>query len=258
MRRLLFFIMCIVYFTKVSRVFLVPPIANRRKSMSCRKRKQQFLKKLHLLGMRLVITIPFFILLCLYSTRLAGQKYEYPRWALGVTPSALGNLNPGLQLSFDRRLSRKVNFDLESAYIFFSPFKARGFRIRPGVEFLLASGEKTGFTLGVYYNYRWTSESRIARTVHPSGEFTRIDWNHRRIRQYMGPLILLKFLQNSRGRWTYNFAFGGGLADYRIFEENPLDPSTRLDSNNDFFILDRSIGFFVLANFHLNVSYTIR
>jgi hypothetical protein len=162
-----------------------------------------------------------YIFLLLAYVNVQGQKLEYPSLRIGFTPSALANFYPGIQFSFDKGLKRS-NLEIEAAYIFNSPFNARGFRIRPGIERLLTNQENSGFSVGIHLHYRWSLEYRNIIRAAPNGEYLQFFYNEKRVRHYLGPIASFKFIHKPAKRLTYEAGLGLGLANYSIVETMPL------------------------------------
>ena len=94
------------------------------------------------------IKLPFFILavfLECMSCRLAGQKMEHMTndtfpavsFRVGITPTALLNINSGVQFSGGATFSRRFTLNAETAYLFNTVNKedSRGYRIRFGPRY---------------------------------------------------------------------------------------------------------------------------
>ena len=67
------------------------------------------------------------------------QKFKYQ---LGITPSAILNVFHGIQLSHKFQLTDRIQFDLETAYLFdklgIADKAFSGFRLRPSIAFRLS------------------------------------------------------------------------------------------------------------------------
>ena len=103
----------------------------------------------------------------------------FPKFRIGITPSAILNSHPAIQLSFDRRLSKKWNLSLESGFIFTSIENAKGFRLRPGIETFLARSSWVSLTGGFHLNYRYSVDYSHENTMARGGDFVRWHYNAR-------------------------------------------------------------------------------
>ena len=205
---------------------------------------------------KLIVTTLLFLLFISFQP-LIGQQLEYPSFRIGVTPTALANFYPGVQLSFDKGF-KQTNIEFETAYIFDSPFNARGFRIRPGIERLLSRGEKIGFSVGLHVNYRWSLEYRNIIRQAPNGEFLQFFYKQKRTRHYIGPIASFKLIHKPWKRWMYEVGIGFGLANYTIAEKMPLEFRDRFEFGEGLLRLDDSFELFGMFNFHVNFSYILK
>lgn len=137
-------------------------------------------------------------------------------YQLGFTPSALFNKYPGIQLSQQIRVYKPIYIGLESAYLFYMidpDFeRARGFRIRPSLQFKVYNREKFTGHLGVFYNYRKTKAFREVEMERANGSFIQIIDGHldSKLRGW-GLQVDLVF-----NKELPNFSFSMGLGSGRI------------------------------------------
>ena len=118
----------------------------------------------------------YLLLLLVYCVKLVSAQeeqpiYSYPKYAVGVTPSALFHTFGGLQISQDFGLTDDFNFTLESAYLFSSIYKRalNGTRIRGGFEHLFYADRDFGVQIGLTGLYRYTKELYFREIFYPEG-----------------------------------------------------------------------------------------
>ncbi|TVR79810.1 MAG: hypothetical protein EA409_08765 [Saprospirales bacterium] len=130
--------------------------------------------------------------LCSHTLMVFGQEYtdsqteEYEAvsgiYQLGITPSALFNKYPGIQISQRLKVYKPIYIGLESAVLFYMidwDFeRARGFRIRPSLQLKVYNREKITGHIGVFYNYRKTKAFREVETQRANGNFIQIIDGH--------------------------------------------------------------------------------
>jgi len=202
-----------------------------------------------------------FSLLFLFSLSFNShaQKLTFPELRLGFTPTSLANMHGGIQFSVDKKIRPLVNYTTELAYIFYTPFQGKGFRIRPGIERMLVRGERAAITGGLHINYRLTGEYRNIISPSTNGQSTEIFYNQIRWRSMLGANASLNLMFQVGKRWTWEIGGGLGVTDYSYIEERPLGDRDRFEiRENDFFMdIDRISSPFPIFYLHLNFSYIL-
>jgi hypothetical protein len=184
---------------------------------------------------------------------------EFPKTRIGITPSAFLNLHPAIQLSFDNRLSKKVNFSIESAFIFNSPENAKGFRLRPGIELFIARSSWVSLTGGVHLNYRYAVDNRSIASRSREGDFLR--WNHNA--KTATNRIGINFSENLMFRVSKRFylELGSGLGF--THHSNSISGIEFIPQEDTNMIIFRGDNQFQIPDFspyfytHLNASFSI-
>lgn len=198
-----------------------------------------------------------FILMILLNLSLYGQDMVFPSWRLGITPSALLNNYPGLQISLDKSINKKLNFSLESAYLFTSVNGEQGFRIRPGIEMFIARSSWVSFTSGIHYNYRYGLVYENNRTVSSNGEFFHIQYNRKSERILRGINFSGILMFKINPRLHLDLGVGYGLGNVKLIRgETIIDDGINWEPNNIDVLADGFI--FPIFYTHLNFSYTIQ
>lgn len=91
------------------------------------------------------------------------KKKHYLR--LGLTPSALLNIYPGLQINGAIVISDNFLFTAEAGRIFYSVTSnedaIKGYRLRPGLRYYFSDQENSQFHISLAVNYRATNSERI-------------------------------------------------------------------------------------------------
>ncbi|WP_235299606.1 hypothetical protein [Portibacter marinus] len=181
----------------------------------------------------------------------AQEVMVFPKWRIGVTPTALVNLYPGLQMSIDKRLNERINLTCETAYLFTSIEEQQGIRIRPGVEIFLARSSWVSYVCGVNLTHRFTRGQVVRPTIATNGEFNFL--NYRKLETMLTGMNLsnqLLFKLNSR---TYLEA-GGGIGIGRLTTELKGDETEFFTVNR---MLARSTTPHPIVYAHLNISYAL-
>ena len=209
----------------------------------------------------------FLLLFIVFTAQLNAQESDsstisYGKYAIGISPSALFNFYPGIQVSHDVRLWDRLAFTAETGYIFSSAYSnyVRGFRFKPGVQYLLVRSEQFALAMGVNYVLRYSKSPR-------SFNLNYFDDNYTEIVQVDREKII------SGGEFTMSLIFGlterlrlemgGGLGAGRIYI-NDLNSTQKRDDNGltfrdfNFNFYDRAgKQEFLVASFNINLSYVL-
>ncbi len=98
------------------------------------------------------------------------------KYSLGVTPSAILNIAPAVQLSHDVSFSKIFSLGLETAYIFshtnINNENTRGIRLRPQLKFTLFEKNNINIDLYTFYNYRFFKATRVRELIKAGGAYT--------------------------------------------------------------------------------------
>ncbi len=94
------------------------------------------------------------------------ENYNYNHtFRIGITPSALFNEYPGLQINAAINLSKNLQLISEAGIIFYSLTSSEssinGYRLRPGLRYYLSNAGKYRFHFSLTYNIRKTTSTRI-------------------------------------------------------------------------------------------------
>lgn len=204
--------------------------------------------------LRLYITIILTLAGTAVSSQTDNNYMEFPKIRLGFTPSAIANSHPALQLSFDRRISKSVNFSLESAFIFTSLENAKGFRLRPGLETFIARSSWVSLTGGIHLNYRHSIDYIDQDIRSSEGDFVRWNYNVRRSVGRLGFNISENLLFKI-GKKSYA-ELGSGLGvTSELLNLGPSQADVQevtILSN-----LGQRVGLFSYFYTHLNFSYRL-
>jgi hypothetical protein len=190
------------------------------------------------------------------------EKLEYATYSVGLSPSAFVNFFNGVQVSQDFALKPNLNLTLESAYIFNSIYSdyTQGFRLKPGLEFIVAAGENSAFVMGLHYNYRRTISPRTIGYIYEFDQYTE-EVGVDRIKTLHGLMYSLGALGNITDRLRLEFSLGVGLGVLDIRDINStatrtIDNAVRFDRS--FYFIDSPTNeFFPLGSINLNFSYII-
>ncbi len=115
----------------------------------------------------------FFLLFMINAINGISQKsdslFRRQIYAVGISPYALANVYPAIQISQDVAISRRFSASLESGYIFrtqrYNTFNS--YRLRGELEFTVIRRETHAFKVGVFYNYRHVNEHETYQIIHP-------------------------------------------------------------------------------------------
>jgi len=87
------------------------------------------------------------------------------KYSLGISPSAVLNLVPAIQLSHELTFNKVLSLGLETGFIFshsnINNENTRGFRIRPELKFTVLRRNDFSIDLFAFYNYRYYKATRV-------------------------------------------------------------------------------------------------
>lgn len=200
------------------------------------------------------------LLLCLsifsLTANLKGQEIAFPKYRLGITPTSFANWHPAMQLSFDRGFKEKYNFALEGGYVFTSVFNGKGYRLRPGIEMMIARGRYIGLSGGFHINYRHSWEYNINRTRATNGEFLFINYDDNVQRILIGANLSENLVIKLSKRIFLELGSGFGVGSYFVRRSTPFLPERDFNEFNNFGIQE-SMSEFPIFYIHFNFSYAI-
>lgn len=115
----------------------------------------------------------FSIKVGLAATRNDTTKVKY---IFGITPSAIINIVPAIQLSHDICFSDVIAVGMETAYIFshsnINNKGTKGVRLRPQLKFTVFRKNAFNIDLYSFYNYRYYKAIRVEKIERAGGAFT--------------------------------------------------------------------------------------
>jgi hypothetical protein len=98
------------------------------------------------------------------------------RYHLSVTPSAIVNITPALQLGHDLRINDRFSFGLETGYIFANSnnndLNVKGIRLRPAFKFHIYKDGNDRTILYLFYNYKHYKADRFNEFRRANGAYT--------------------------------------------------------------------------------------
>lgn len=204
------------------------------------------------------------ILVFLFSAAIASSQedslnMQLPKYAIGISPTSLLNVNEGIQISQDVRLWKNGAFSLESAYIYSTAHvdrKTRGFRLRPGVEFTLIARPQNMFSMGFFFLYRKIIEDFKFSISYPERYKKSIPVIREKILLGSGMNLNWRFLMSEN--IFIDLGFGFGLGKHTV-EDESSEPFVR--RNFLFFDWSRydTVGTIQapITFFNFNVSYVL-
>lgn len=199
------------------------------------------------------------------STEAEEDEYEYvdyiafEKYSLGITPSAFMNLYGGIQLSQDFGLTERWNISVETGYLFFENYNnaITGYRIKPGLQYMVWSEGIAGFAIGANVNYRNTITER---------EFVRVYWEEgfretkkiERTKILIGGEVMFSLFIRLNDVLRMELGAGLGAGDIQTSDSETLEPEFRLINRGLQDIFDLSDdGLVPMGSFHINFSYDI-
>lgn len=205
----------------------------------------------------LKIVILIFSILSITGKELSGQEFEFPSSRIGITPTSLLNLFPAVQMSFDKGIRPRTNISLETGFVFNSSQNAKGFRVRPGIEYIITRGEYAGLSIGLNCNYRYSLEYRNIIRETRTGQYIEILYNKRRSIHYVGLNFSSSLIFKLSKKWYFEIGGGAGLATYQVLDERPLMENERFQRREPFFTPNSTVTYYPILYPHLNFSYAI-
>ncbi len=122
--------------------------------------------------------IPFFMIFIFLesSSAFASRDSIKIKYSLGVSPTAIMNITPALQVSQKIEFQNKIAFELHSGYIFshlnINNENTSGFRLRPQLNITLYQNNPFNFDLYTFYNYRYFASTRTFDQLKANGAYT--------------------------------------------------------------------------------------
>lgn len=175
------------------------------------------------------------------------------RYKFGITPSALMNINPGLQVSNEFIFDNKATCGLESGFITGSSQinnkLSEGFRLRLSFGLLFGSSDRKT-ELFVFYNFKKLWSNRSVSVSRANGAYTE-DIDGYKIRTFSGPGVGINFDVNPMVK--IGFGLGKG------YVSNEFTDSRLEDYENSGVItfFSNRIGNYDLPICILHLNYTI-
>ena len=196
------------------------------------------------------------LLLVLFSSAndLFSQSQEetHVKYKFGITPSALMNINPGLQVSNEFIFDNKATCGLESGFITSSSQTnnkySKGYRLRLSFGLLLGSSDRKT-ELFVFYNFKKLWSNRSVSVSRANGAYTE-DIDGYKIRTFSGPGVGINFDVNPMVK--IGFGLGKGYVSNE-FTDSRLEEY----ENSGVWIISNGIGSYNLPIFILHLNYTI-
>jgi hypothetical protein len=187
-----------------------------------------------------------------------AEKMQFPRYAIGITPSAVINYYKGLQLSHDIRLDPNLNLCIETAYIpdfLDNNFNSdvAGFRLRTTLESFLNRGSSAALLIGVFINYRRVETLYDISETKATGQYVE-HYRYKEITDYPGAGFSMSAMIYGDSRLTMKIGIGIGIS--KLFTKTIADKAIPEDviDRDDFFLFDVRDN---LAFTQLNINYRI-
>lgn len=188
-------------------------------------------------------------LFCVSS--MAQEKMVFPQWRIGVTPSSLINIFPGIQFSLDKSLNERINLTAEYAFILPSLENKSGYRFHPGVELLLASGKWISYIGGVHGTYIRTVGQQKIPSRSRNREFNYLTYQD--VQNSFGAISLSNSLLLKMGNRIYISAgFGVGSGRKISFADGKEVPGFRTTGNSP--LITRSALYYLELNFSYSLA----
>jgi hypothetical protein len=186
------------------------------------------------------------------------EKMHFPRYAIGITPSAILNFYPGLQMSHDIRLHQNLNLSVETGYI---PMflnnnynsDAAGFRLRTTLETFIKRGRSEALLIGVFVNYRRVETLFDISDTKASGSYIE-HYRYKEVTEYPGAGLSMSAMIYADRRLTMKFGIGLGIS--KLFTKTIGDKGKAQEviDRDNFFLFDVRDN---LAFTHLNINYRV-
>ncbi|TVQ45630.1 MAG: hypothetical protein EA362_08680 [Saprospirales bacterium] len=175
--------------------------------------------------MKVSFSVLIFIFLGLTATIYSGNSQDFSLnekdeedgnyvYQLGLSPAALLNKYPGVQLSHQIKIFDPIYFRLESAYLFSIIDQAfdgaRGYRLRPSLQLKLGESNSFRAHLGIFFNYRRARAFREIETFQAGGSFIQIIDGHMDSRLRGWGLEFEFDFNKSLPNFSFSMGLGGG------------------------------------------------
>ena len=206
------------------------------------------------------ILVLFVILV--YSIALFSQvdrpNIKFPKYAVGISPSAAINFFEGVQVSNDIGLNDYFNLNLETAYLFGSLNKDRvsnGFRIRPSIEYLPYVAPGFAYIIGFFGLNRFTKEEYFISVSHFEERYNEQIPVIRNKTLYGGG-FLFGLMSRINDKILFKFRMGIGGGSLAVEEESSIEDR---DFRWNFFNNFDSVGDwqYPIVFTNINFSYII-
>lgn len=193
------------------------------------------------------------------------QSFPYPKYRIGISPSAFMNFFPGIQISNDYGITDRIQLSSETAYIFQSAYgsSANGFRLKIGPEFNVASNRIIRYSIGLHYLHRTTIADREDQIVFREDNYVEhIDFKRKKVVNGLELYSDLSWKLSPRLTLETGVGFGQGNIIVSDSEKNqfrePDELDIIIDGFNWFTGTDR-VGkdVYYIMSFNVNISYTI-
>jgi len=106
------------------------------------------------------------------SNSVDSTKIKY---TFGITPSAVINVTPAIQLSHDISFSKYFSFGLETGFLFshinINNLNTRGFRLRPQLKVTVFDNNNFSVDFYGFYNYRYFEAKMVQELVKAEGAY---------------------------------------------------------------------------------------
>jgi hypothetical protein len=115
--------------------------------------------------MKWKITFLLLIFACKVALSFSERDSTKIKYSLGISPSAVLNLVPAIQLSHELTFTKVLSLGLETGFIFshanINNENTRGYRIRPELKFTVLRSNDFSIDLFAFYNYRYYKATRV-------------------------------------------------------------------------------------------------
>lgn len=155
---------------------------------------------------------------------------------IGVTPSSVLNIFPGVQLNTTWMTNNRFGIDVEAGFLFgrYDDAPLRGYRLRGVGKYFIEVRDKTSGYLGLGYNYRRTYSYRSDWVDRDQGNFQELI-DYRRIITLQGVVGMIGIVEDVGKNWSISFGLGLGLGE-RAVVNSGLPPGAVVDFNFDDFL----------------------
>lgn len=169
------------------------------------------------------------------------------QYHLSITPSAILNITPALQLGHDLRINDRFSFGLETGYIFANSnnndLNVKGIRLRPAFKFHIHKDGMDKTILYLFYNYKHYKADRFNEIRRANGAYTeKVKGTRETTFQGFGVGIDFKFNKEGQKYFKTN-SFGVGVG---------MGSLTNEYSDN---VRSSPLDFFIFGPYSLNGSF---